>query len=150
MGQSKEGLDVTITIRLRGRRLQIFSKNRDLKLSRQLHLNADHFLCPLAASGCTICSLSFVALVSFCHEMEHREHISCMFVIWYSEDLPKETQLVLSYSVDEGLGVRHLMDSCIAYTIKTLNIQHDPITGCSECICLVFHVDRQYPGFTSI
>ena len=34
--------------------LQIFSMNSNLKLARQLHLNADHFLCPLAASGCTI------------------------------------------------------------------------------------------------
>ena len=57
----------------------IFSKNSNLKLARQLHLNADHLLYPLAASGCMICSLSFnVTLVSFCHELEHKEHISCM------------------------------------------------------------------------
>ena len=28
-------------------------------------------------------------------------------VIWHSEDVPKEMQLVLSYGVDEGLGIRH-------------------------------------------
>ena len=77
-GQSKEGLDFIIIIRLKSRWLQISHKDSDLKLARQLYLNADHFLYPLSASGCTICSLSFVTLVSFCHELEDRDHISCM------------------------------------------------------------------------
>ena len=69
---------IIIIIWLQSRRLQIFSKNSNLKLARQLHLNVNRFLNPLGASGCMICSLSFVALVSFCHELEHRECISCM------------------------------------------------------------------------
>ena len=69
---------IIIIIRLRSRRLQIFSKNSGLKLARQLHLHADRFLYPLAASGYMICSLSFVALVSFCHGLEQIEHIACM------------------------------------------------------------------------
>lgn len=35
----------------------------------------------------------------------------------------KETQLALSYSVDEGLGGRHLVNSCTVYTIKILDIE---------------------------
>ena len=69
---------IIIIIRLRSRRLQIFSKNSDLKLERQLHLEADRFLYPQAASGCRICSLSFVTLVSFCHELKHEDIIFCM------------------------------------------------------------------------
>ena len=37
-----------------------FLQERQSEASKQLHLNADHFVYSLEASGCTTCSLSFV------------------------------------------------------------------------------------------
>ena len=55
--------------------------------------------------------------------------------------MSKEAQLTLPYSVNERLGVCHLMDLCISHAIKGFDAQHDPVTGCGESINLVFHVD---------
>ena len=40
-----------------------------------------------------------------------------------------ETQLALSYSIDEELGVCHLMDLCIAHITKAFDVKHDPVNG---------------------
>ena len=65
-------------IRLRSRRLQIFSKHINLQLMRQLHLGSDHFLHPQKASVNRLGSLSSAILVSFCRELEHTGNIFCM------------------------------------------------------------------------
>ena len=38
------------------------------------------------------------------------------------------------------LGVCHLIDLCISHTIKAFDTENDPVTGCGECIDLVFYV----------
>ena len=58
--------------------------------------------------------------------------------------------MTLPYSVDEGLGVCQVIDPFIAHTVKSLDVQHDPVAGCGKCIDLVFHVAGYNPGFTSI
>ena len=40
--------------------------------------------------------------------------------------------LIVLYSVDERLGVCHLVDLCISHTIKAFDAQHDPVTGCGK------------------
>ena len=37
--------------------------------------------------------------------------------------------LLVLYSVDERLGVCHLVDLCISHTIKAFDAQHDTVTG---------------------
>ena len=41
-------------------------------------------------------------------------------------------------------------NSFIAHTIKPLDFQYDPVTGCNKCIDLAFHVAGYNPRFTSI
>ena len=47
---------------------------------------------------------------------------------------------MLPYSVEERLGVCHLIDLCISHTIKAFDTEHDPVTGCGESIDFVLHV----------
>ena len=68
-----------------------FSKDSDLKLARQLYLNADHFLYPLAASGCAIYVAYPLSTWSPSAMSWKIESISlAWFVIWHPEDVPKE------------------------------------------------------------
>ena len=86
---------------------------------KQWCLNADHFLLSPAASEPRICNLSSVTLVSFCHELEHREHISCMIYL----QAHFNRLLTLPYSVDERLLLMDMMYLCIAHTIKAFDVQ---------------------------
>ena len=40
--------------------------------------------------------------------------------------------LIVLYSVDERLGVCHLVDLRISHTIKAFDAQLDPVTGCGK------------------
>ena len=46
------------------------------------------------------------------------------------------------YKVDDGLDVCHLVDPLKAHTINLLDVRHNPVTKCSECTDLVFHIAR--------
>ena len=72
----------------------------------------------------------------------NKEGISPSWLIFrHPKDVSKEAPLTLPYSVDERLGVCHLMDVCISHTINASDAKHDPVRGCGESIHLVFHVD---------
>ena len=113
---------IIIIIRLRSRRLQQFSKNSFLKLARQLHLDTDRFLYPnqLLDVRYVACLLSPWSPSAMSWNI--KSNIICMVHHLASYGCVQETQLVLSYSVDKGLGVCHLMNSYIAYTVKTLDV----------------------------
>ena len=81
---------------------------------------ADHFLYPPAAFGYTICNLSSVDMFIFCHELS-----PALLIFRHSKDVSREAQLTLLYSVDERLGVCHLMDLCISHMINVFDAQHD-------------------------
>ena len=74
-----------IIIRLRSRRLHFFSKHSNLQLMRPLHLHLDNFLYPWETSVYKISIFSSAALISFCRELEHKGHISCMALLQASE-----------------------------------------------------------------
>ena len=60
------------------------------------------------------------------------------FSFRHPRDVFKKTQLTLPYSVDEKLGVCHLMNLCISHTIKAVDAQYGPVTGCCKSIYVVF------------
>ena len=85
-----------------------------------------------------ICNLSTVDLIFLYHELQHTahtEHISWL-IFGPLKDVSKEAHLMLPDSVDERLGVCHLIDLCISHTIKAFDTNHDPVTECGKCIDL--------------
>ena len=123
---------IIITIWLRSRQLQIFSRWTSWLLIRQWHLDADHFLYPPAASRHTICNLSSVDLdfflfcFCFCFSIFisfaiswNKESISPAWLIFrHPKGVSKEVQLnCLTVLMRDRVFVDHLMDLCISHTI---------------------------------
>ena len=115
---------IIIIILLRSRPLKKFLHEQWGYIARLLHINADRLLYPLAAFGCKICSLFFATVVSFCHELEHRDCMSYVVCHVASWGCAQGNAVGAVYNVQWGAGcsIRHLMNYCIAYTIKTHDV----------------------------